>query len=593
MRCSRRSWLKSSALLFGANLTDVLTTPIAKCRGSPLTQAQTSHASDEGVPVTFIDVAEQGGLVIPNVWGGVKEKKYIIETKGSGIAFFDYDNDGWLDIYLTNGVRLGETYEPGKAPTSHLYKNNRDGTFTDVTERSGLARTGWQTGVCVGDYDNDGWDDLFCAFWGHNILFHNNGDGTFTDVTHKAGLYEDRTRWGTGCTWLDYDRDGFLDLFVANYIELDLEKLPALLTQRGSCQWHGVPVLCGPRGLPAGMNILYHNNGDGTFTDVSEKAGILKPGPRYSITAVSYDFDNDGWPDIYVAVDTQASLFFRNNHDGTFTDRAVTAGCALSEDGLEQSGMGVGVGDYNCDGWLDIVKTNFVNDSIDLYRNDGDGTFTEVSNAAGLGMITRYVNWGVGFTDFDNDGWPDILYVTGHVYPEVEQIGEAFKSPRMVYRNLGNGKFADVSSQMGPGIAERFSSRGCAFGDYDNDGDVDVLVLNMNDVPSLLRNDGGNKNNWVKVKLIGTKCNRTAIGGRVRVVTGTHAQTDEVHSGTSVMSQSDLRLHFGLGHSKIVDLIEVKWPTTQKVERFTNVEVNQTIIIKEEAGIIGRQRIRS
>jgi enediyne biosynthesis protein E4 len=586
MRCSRRSLLKSAAVLAGANLTEALATPVADLTGSPLIQAHTSTATDAGVPVTFVDVAQQAGLSVPNVWGGVREKKYIIETKGSGIAFFDYDNDGWQDIYLTNGMRLGETYESGKAPTSHLYKNNRDGTFTDVIERSGLARTGWQTGVCVGDYDNDGWDDLLCCFWGHNILFHNNGDGTFTDVTHEAGLYEDRVRWGTGCTWLDYDRDGFLDLFVANYIDLDLEKLPGMVGQRGACQWHGVPVLCGPQGLPAGTNSLYHNNGDGTFTDVSEKAGIHKPGPRYSITAVSYDFDNDGWPDIYVAVDTQASLLFHNNHNGTFTERAVMAGCALSEDGLEQSGMGVGVGDYDCDGLLDIVKTNFINDSIDLYHNNGDGTFTEVSNSAGAGMITKYVNWGAGFVDFDNDGWPDIFYVTGHVYPEVEQVGEPFRTPRVVYRNLGNGKFADVSAQMGPGIAERFSSRGCAFGDFDNDGDVDVLVLNLNDLPSLLRNDGGNKNNWIRVKLLGTTCNRTAIGARVRVVTGKHAQTNEVASGTSVMSQSDLRLHFGLGRSKMVDLVEVKWPTTQKLERFTNVAANQTVTIKEGAGLV-------
>ncbi len=577
MTCSRRGFLRSSALLTGANLIDLLTRP---------TSGQAREATGT-VPVTFVDVAQNAGLVTPNVWGGVKEKRYIIETKGSGLAFFDYDHDGWLDIYLTNGIRLGETYPPGKAPTSHLYKNNRDGTFTDVTEGSGLARSGWQTGVCVGDYDNDGWDELFCCFWGHNILFHNNGDGTFTDVTQKARLYEDRVRWGTGCTWLDYDRDGFLDLFVANYIDLDLEHVPGMLGQRGACDWHGVPVLCGPRGFPAGSNILYHNNGDGTFTNVSEKAGILKPGPRYSITAVSYDFDNDGWPDIYVAVDTQPSLYFRNNHDGTFTERAVMAGCALSEDGAEQSGMGVGVGDYDCDGWLDIAKTNFVNDSIDLYHNNGDGAFTEVSNPAGVGMITKAVNWGIGFLDYDNDGWPDILYVTGHVYPEIERIGESFKSPRMVYRNLGNGRFEAVSEKLGPGIAERFSSRGCAFGDYDNDGDIDVLVLNMNDVPSLLRNDGGNKNNWIKVKLIGTKCNRTAIGARARVVTGKHAQMDEVHSGTSVMSQNDLRLHFGLGQSKIVDLIEVKWPTTQKVERFTNLKVNQILTIKEGAGIVG------
>ena len=394
MRPSRRGFLRSSALLTGANLIDLLTRPIS---------GQVREATGT-LPVTFVDVAQNAGLVTPNVWGGVKEKRYIIETKGSGLAFFDYDHDGWLDIYLTNGVRLGETYPSGKAPTSHLYKNNRDGTFTDVTERSGLARTGWQTGVCVGDYDNDGWDDLFCCFWGHNILFHNNGDGTFTDVTRKAGLYEDRVRWGTGCTWLDYDRDGFLDLFAANYIDLDLEHLPGMLGQRGACDWHGVPVLCGPRGFPAGSNILYHNNGDGTFTNVSEKAGILKPGPRYSITAVSYDFDNDGWPDLYVAVDTQPSLYFRNNHDGTFTERAVMAGCALSEDGAEQSGMGVGVGDYDCDGWLDIAKTNFVNDSIDLYHNNGDGAFTEMSNAAGVGMITKTVNWGIGFLDYDNDG---------------------------------------------------------------------------------------------------------------------------------------------------------------------------------------------
>jgi len=591
MRRTRRDFLGASSLLLGANLLEVLTTPLSKLSADPLLQAATNHAAADAITVTYVDVAQQAGLVIPNVWGGIKQKKYILEGKGSGIAFFDYDNDGWLDIYLTNGIRFEETYEPGKAPTSRLYKNNRDGTFTDVTAHSGLGVTGWQTGVCVGDYDNDGWDDLFCAFWGHNRLFHNNGDGTFTDVTQKSGLYEDRVRWGNGCTWLDYDRDGFLDLFVANYIDLDLNKVPTP-SATGFCQWKGIPVFCGPRGLPGGMNILYHNNGDGTFTDVSEKAGILKPGPRYSITAVSYDFDNDGWPDIYVAVDTQASLLFKNNHDGTFAEQATISGCALSEDGVEQSGMGVGVGDYDCDGWLDILKTNFADDNIDLYHNNGDGTFMEVSDTAGVGMITRYVNWGAGIIDFDNDGWPDIFYVTGHVYPEIEGKSDTtFCSPRIVFRNMGNGKFKDVSSQLGPGISEKFSSRGCAFGDYDNDGDLDVLVLNMNNVPSLLRNDGGNKNNWIKVKLIGTKCNRTAIGARVRVVTGTHSQIDEVHSGTSVMSQSDLRLHFGLGRIGVVDVIEVRWPTTQKVGRFTNIEANQILTIKEGAGIVKVQKV--
>jgi enediyne biosynthesis protein E4 len=541
-----------------------------------------------------VDVAQQAGLTVSNVWGGVEHKKYIIEAKGSGLAFFDYDQDGWLDVYLTNGLRLEETYAPGTAPTSHLFKNNRDGTFTDVTARSGLARSGWGVGVCVGDYDNDGWDDLFCTTWGHNILFHNNGDGTFTDVTQQAGLYEERVRWGSGCCWLDYNRDGLLDLFVAHYIELDLKKIP-VPGQTGYCQWKGIPTMCGPRGLPGETNNLYRNNGDGTFTDVSERAGVLKPGPRYSITAVSYDFDNDSWPDIYVAVDSEPSILYHNNHDGTFTDVAVVAGCAYNEDGQEQSGMGVGVGDYDCDGWFDIYKTNFSDDTADLYRNNGDGTFTDATFVSGVGVNTQYVAWGTGFFDYDNDGWPDILQVNGHVYPEIDHynLDTSFKLPRLVYRNLGNGKFKDVSAQMGPGISQRFSSRGCAFGDYDNDGDIDVLVLNMNDPPSLLRNDGGNKNNWIKIKLVGTKCNRTAIGARVRVTSGKHTQMDEVHSGDSVMSMSDLRLHFGLGQAKVVDIIEVKWPTTQKIEKFTHIEANQILTLKEGAGIVKAEKVQT
>jgi hypothetical protein len=593
MKSSRRHFLGSSAVLLGPRLLEALTTPLWRWTATPTLQAATLQSPEAPSPVTFVDVGREAGLTVPNVWGGVKSKKYIIEAKGSGLAFFDYDQDGWLDIYLTNGVRLEETYEPGTAPIQHLYRNNRDGTFTDVTAKAGLGRSGWGTGVCVGDYDNDGWDDLFCGYWGHNILWHNNGDGTFTDVTKKAGLYEDRIRWGSGCTWLDYDRDGLLDLFVANYIDLDLSKVPAP-GQTGYCQWKGISVMCGPRGLPGGMNILYHNNGDGTFTDVSKQAGILKPGPRYSITAVSYDFDNDGWPDIYVAVDSEPSILFHNNHDGTFTDVAVMAGCAYNEDGQEQAGMGVGVGDYDCDGWLDIFKTNFSDDTADLYHNNGDGTFTDVTFVAGVGANTQYVKWGAGFMDYDNDGWTDILYVTGHVYPEIDSynLDAHFTSPRIVYRNLGDGKkFKDVSALLGPGISQRFASRGCAFGDYDNDGDVDVLVLNMNDLPSLLRNDGGNKNNWIKIKLLGTQCNRTAIGARVRVVTGKHAQIDEVHCGTSVMSQSDLRLHFGLGEAKEVDLIEVKWPTTQKVEKFTQIPANQILTIKEGSGILKADKV--
>jgi len=581
----RRRFLGSSLFVLGSTLTDALATPLWKWK-NPLT-VEAAAAEPASSPVQFVDVAQKAGLNIPNVWGGIAQKRLIIETKGSGLAFFDYDNDGWLDIYLTNGNRLDAHWPAGQEPISHLYQNNRDGTFSDVTHKSGLGRTGWQTGVCVGDYDNDGWDDLFCCFWGHNILFHNNGNGTFTDVTHKSGLAQEKGRWATGCNFLDYDRDGHLDLFVCNFIKLDPDRIPSA-NDMSFCQWKGVPTMCGPRGLPGDTNALYHNNGDGTFTDVSEKAGILKPGPRYSISATSYDFDNDGWPDIYVAVDSEPSILFHNNHDGTFTDLAVMAGCAYNEDGHEQAGMGLAVADYDCDGWFDIFKTNFADDTCDLYHNNGDGTFSDLSFSSGVGINNNYVAWGCGFIDYDNDGWPDIVQVNGHVYPEVDnyKFGEAFKNPRLVYRNLGNGHFQDVSALMGPGISERFSSRGAAFGDYDNDGCMDVLILNMNDLPSLLRNVGGNKQNWIKIKLVGTRCNRTAIGARVRVTTGKHIQMDEVHSGTSVMSQSDLRLHFGLGKLDTVDLIEVKWPTTQKIERFEQIKANQILTIREEHGIV-------
>jgi len=588
MYTPRRHFLGSTLILLGSALTDALATPLWRWQGSLTVEAAETKPGSLGV--RYVDVAQSAGLNVTNVWGGIEHKRSIIETKGSGLAFFDFDNDGWLDIYLTNGDLLNTTWPSGKAPTSHLFKNNRDGTFTDVTEKSGLGMRGWQTGVCVGDYDNDGWDDLFCCFLGHNQLFRNNGNGTFTNVTRKAGLYQEHGRWGAGCSFLDYDRDGRLDLFVCNYVKLDPDKLEniPITSDQATCQWKGVPILCGPRGLPPDMNILFHNNGDGTFTDVSAKAGILAPGPRYSITSVSYDFDNDGWPDIYVAVDSMPSILFKNNHDGTFTDVAVTAGCAYNENGHEQAGMGVAVADYDCDGWFDIFKTNFVDDTCNLYHNNGDGTFTDVSGPSGVGVNNRYVAWGCGFIDFDNDGWVDIFQVNGHVYPEVDhyEFGESFKNPRIAYRNLGNGHFKDVSSELGPGVSERFSSRGAAFGDYNNNGCMDALVLNLNDLPSLLRNEGGNKQNWIEIKLIGTKCNRTAIGARVRVITGNHIQMDEVASGGSVMSQNDLRLHFGVGENNIIDSIEVKWPTTQKIEHFPKIQANQILTIHEGAGIV-------
>ena len=555
--------------------------------GKSATQAAGTAQTKTAPPIAhFTDMATKAGFTAPVVFGGENTKKYIIETTGTGVAIFDYDNDGWPDIFIVNGTKL-EGFAPGKAPRSHLYHNNHDGTFTDVTEKAGLTHTGWGQGVCVGDYDNDGFEDLYVTYYGKNVLYRNNGNGGFTDVSEKAGVAGNGKNWGTGCAFVDYDRDGKLDLIVANYVDYD--SATALAPgERPSCMWKGVPVMCGPRGLPWAKNILYHNLGNGTFEDVTKKANIDKTNGHYAFSVSTLDYDDDGWPDIFVACDSTASILYHNNHDGTFTDIAVAAGCAYSENGHEQAGMGVAVADYDCDGWFDIFKTNFSDDTCNLYHNNGDGSFTDVTFPSGIGVNNRYVAWGCGFADFDNDGWPDIMQINGHVYPEIDQqhTTETFKNPRLLYKNLGNGRFEDVSTQMGPGISQQFSSRGAAFGDYDNDGDIDALILNLNDPPSLLRNDGGNKQNWIKIKLIGTQCNRTAIGARVRVVTGKHAQMNEVHSGSSVMSQSDLRLHFGLGKAATVDMIEVKWPTTQKIEKFMQVKVNQILTIREGSGIV-------
>ncbi len=540
-------------------------------------------------PVTFVDVAGRAGLTEPTIYGGIEQKRYIIETNGSGVAFIDYDNDGWVDILILNGTRL-EGFPAGKEPTNKLYRNNHDGTFTDVTGKAGLMHSGWASAVCVGDYDNDGYDDLFITYWGQNVLYHNNGNGTFTDVTRKAGLATKGTRWGSGCTFIDYDRDGKLDLFVANYLKFDLATAPE--PGKGSnCMWKGIPVNCGPKGLPTDTNLLYHNNGDGTFTDVSDVSGIAKVQGRYSMTAITTDFDNDGWPDIYVACDSTASTLYRNNHDGTFTDVALEAGCAYNEDGQAQAGMGVTVGDYNGDGYPDIFKTHFADDLPALYKNSGRGFFEDASRAAGFDH-TRYVEWGTGFADFDNDGWPDIMVATGNVYPEVEKYFKEYpyRGPRLVYHNLGNGRFREVTSQSGPGALALKSSRGMAFGDFDNDGDIDVLIMNMNEPPLLLRNEyySGSKrgpNNWLKLKLIGTKSNRSAIGARVRVRTGEHLQAQEVTSQSSYYSHNDIRLHFGMGASQKADQVEIRWPSGQ-TEIIKDIAVNQIVTIKEGGGVV-------
>jgi hypothetical protein len=530
----------------------------------------------------FTDVARQAGLTAPVIYGGVDRKDYILETIGCGAAFFDYDNDGWLDIFLLGGTRLDGGAD---GATNRLYRNNRDGTFTDVTERAGLARSGWASAVAVGDYNNDGFEDLFVTYWGQNVLYRNNGDGTFTDVTREAGLLDSRRRWGAGCTFVDYDRDGYLDLFVSNYLEFDFAKVP----KPGgniNCTWKGIPVNCGPRGLPPGTHSLYRNNRDGTFTDVSVVSGVAKATGTYGMTAVAADFDNDGWPDIYVACDSTPSLYFRNNRDGTFTEEGLERGVALNEDGMEQAGMGLGIGDYDLDGNLDIFKTHFSDDTNILYRNNGKGIFEDMTIRAGLAVETRFVGWGAGIVDLDNDGWPDIFFVTGSVYPEVEKHLPAYpyRTPRVIFRNLGNGRFEELIEEGGPGVAAAHASRGCAFGDFDNDGDLDILIVNLNEPPSLLRNDLGGRNHWLKVKLIGTKSNRSAIGARVTCRYGDRRQVQEVLSQSSFYSVNDPRLHFGLGAVETANL-EVRWPSGA-VETYAKVAADRIVVIKEGEGIV-------
>ena len=529
-------------------------------------------------PVRFENVAAQAGLTMPTVFGGRTENKYILETTGCGAAFFDYDNDGWQDVFLINGQTLEGRGSP--APTNRLLRNNHDGTFSDVTEKAGLVRTGWGQGVCIGDYNNDGFDDLFVTYWGHNVLYRNNGDGTFTDITQKAGLYSEEVRWGSGCAFLDYDHDGFLDLFVTNYVDLDLRSAPT----RGSegCTYRGLPVNCGPRGLPKAKSYLYRNNRDGTFTDVTASSGIAKAPASYGLGVLVADFNNDSFPDIYVSNDTEPSYLFWNKRDGTFVEGAMEAGVATSEDGRNQAGMGVTARDYNGDGYLDIFKTNFSEDLPNLYRNSGDGFFEEVTKSMGLGLKSLYLGWGCGFFDPDNDGWPDILYVNGHVYPEVDRLKSAvgYRQPMVLYHNLQGRRFEDVSKLAGPAFSESIAARGCAFGDFDNDGAMDVLVNPINDVPRLLKCTCTAGNNWIKLKLIGTKSNRSAIGARVRCVNGDHQQIDEVRSGGSYLSQNDLRIHFGLGSAKQADLLEISWPSG-RLDRLKGVAANHILTIQE------------
>ena len=531
----------------------------------------------------FVDVAQAAGLAATMIYGEPDSFTYIVESMATGCAFFDYDNDGWMDIFIPGGRRLKNT--PPEAG-NHLYKNNRDGTFTDVTAKAGLLGSGWAQGVCVGDYNNDGFEDLFLTYYGQNIHYRNNGDGTFTDVTAKAGLLFPTNRYSTGCTFVDYNRDGLLDLFVSNYLEIDLATAPKPSMAVPNCNFQGVPTMCGPEGLPKALHYLYRNNGDGTFTDVSQESGVAGLRGSYGLTALSIDADEDGWPDIFVACDSTPSFLLMNNHDGTFREEALYRGLALSGEGREMGGMGACVGDYNLDGHTDLLKTHYYNQATGLYRNDGKGNFEDVTIEAGLNRETRFVCFGAGMVDFDNDGYPDILVTTGTVYPEAARISPRYpaRSPRILFRNQGNGTFVEMGAEAGPGITATHMGRGAAFGDFDNDGDMDVLIMNVNEPPSLLRNDAPADNHWIKIRLEGTKSNRSAIGSRVLARYGGKVQVQEVLSGTSYISSNDPRLHFGLGAATTAD-IEIHWPLGL-VEKYPGLAAGQLVTIREGQGIV-------
>ena len=560
------SWLVTAAIVMA----------VAICAGA-------RAPADTTLGFSFTNTAKEAGLTAITVYGGKETNKYLLETTGCGVAVLDFDGDGWLDIFIVNGSVL-EGFPRGDRPISHLYRNRHDGTYEDVTAKAGLTQSGWGQAACAADYDNDGRDDLFVTYWGQNRLFHNRGDGTFEDVTDRAGLKTAKPRWGAGCAFLDYDRDGRLDLFAANYIDFDLASAP--VPESGLCRYKGIPVACGPPGLTGGKNVLYHNMGDGKFEDVSDRAGITRASGTYGLGVSTLDFNDDGWVDLYVANDSNPSALYLNNGDGTFKDIAVAAGCAYSQDGKPQAGMGVAVGDYDRNGTVDLFKTNFAGDTSTLYANDGKGSCEDRTFAGGIGLNTRWLGWGVGFLDLDNDGWLDLFLVNGHVYPEVQRLATeaGYKQRKVVYRNLGSGRFEDISERLGPPVTTPAAGRGAAFADLDNDGDIDVVVNNMHAAPDLFRLDSSSRAHWVTLKLVGTRSNRSAIGARVRLFNRDGMQLQEVRGGGSYFSQNDLRVHFGLGQSAEIERVDIRWPNGLE-EQWKSIEVDRIVTLTEGTGI--------
>lgn len=535
------------------------------------------------IDVHFTDITDKAGIKFSHV--SSPEKRYIVESMSGGLALLDYDNDGYLDLYLVNSLTVDMVKSKQKT-SSLLYHNNQDGTFTDVTGQAGVGDIGWGMGVAIGDYNNDGFTDIYVTCLGPNHLLRNNGKGAFIDVTQKAGV--DDPRWSAGAAFVDYDNDGKLDLFVSNYVDFDVNNLPEFGKGR-TCQFKGVPVQCGPRGLKGAGDSLYHNNGDGTFTDVSKKAGVADPDGYYGLGVIASDLDDDGLVDIFVANDSTPNFLYHNNGDGTFKDIGFASGTAVNENGSEQGSMGVTLGDYDHDGKLDLFITNFDDDYNTLYRNDGKGSFTDVSYAAKVAAVSLpYVGWGTRFFDYDNDGWVDLIVVNGHVYPQLP----SYRQRNLVHHNNRDGTFTEVGEQLGAPFKEKRTGRGAAFGDIDNDGDVDVVINNLDGPPQVLRNDGGNASNSILIKTIGGKSNRDGIGARVKIVSGDLTQIAEVYSGDSYLSQNDLRLHFGLEKRTKVNLIEVRWPSGT-IDKVSDTGVNKIITIKEGQGMVDQQAFKN